>query len=830
MQTVPVLRTVDDLTTQWLTAGLGQPVRGFDVGPIGTGQLSGTFRVVLDWDGPVESVIIKLADTDPAVRSSGVSLGLYEREVRFYREIAEKLPTSGLAHCHAAAYDDSEGYFTLLVEDVSPAHPGDQIAGCSVDEARAIVIELAKIQAAVWGNTELATWMTKPAPADSMMLEMVLPLYYERFAGRVSDEHRVVVERFIQCFDTWFADQAEPRCMSHSDFRVDNILFGEEGSPRPITIVDWATSQWLPTTNDLAFFLGGNLTVEDRREHEKALVKAYHDTLKANGVKGYSFNDCWRGYRWNAFAGVLMAIGAPMLVTSTERGDTMFMTMLARHCQQVIDLDSMSLLEQARTAAITVEPADEQRHQPDGDRYWNESYYLDAISADGKVGAYVRFGFVPPLNRTVFTAYICGEGRPSVGVLDYTAPLPDDGFTVTTDTFTSSLVVEKPLTKVRVTLNGIGESYADPTTPLRGESGIPVDVEMDLVWESDGTPYQYQLTPRYEIPCRVRGTVTVGGEVLTIDGPGQRDHSWGSRDWWAMDWTWISAHLDDDTRMQTVELRFPGIPIAAVGYEQDKSGLTEIKAIDASYAIPAHRQPGTTSATMNPSGTRYDFEPIAYGNLRIESPDGRVCEFPRAMARVTAPDGRTGLGWLEWGHNVEAPATPGRASRVAGAAVRQVQERTELAAKAGLSRVPDRSLDLLMNSKAGGTIVASLFRALPGRIDHRAAEGLDATVRFNVRNLGSADIDVYDLVLPAVGRPTTVRHKRGAELPEARLSMTLTAPDFLGLALGRVDAVEASVTRRIVLEGDMKFMATLAPLLAKSTGAAPTSPAVVGRR
>jgi Ecdysteroid kinase-like family/SCP-2 sterol transfer family len=829
MQTVSVLRTVDDLTTEWLTAGLGSPVRSFTVGPIGTGQLSGTFRVVLDWDGPVESVIIKLADTDPAVRSSGVSLGLYEREVRFYNEIAERLPTSGLAHCHAAAYDTSEGYFTLLVEDVSPAHPGDQIAGCSADEAKAIVIELAKIQAAVWGNTELAAWMTKPAPADSLMLEMVLPLYYKRFAGRVSDEHRVVVERFIHCFDTWFEDAAETRCMSHSDFRVDNILFGEEGSPRPITIVDWATSQWLPATNDLAFFIGGNLTVEDRREHEHALVKAYHDTLKANGVKRYSFADCWRGYRWNAFAGVLMAIGAPMLVSATERGDTMFMTMLARHCQQVIDLDSMSLLEAARTTALTVDPTDEERHEPDEDRYWNESYYLDAISADGKVGAYVRFGFVPPLNRTVFTAYIVGEGRPSVGVLDYTAPLPVTGATVTTDTFTSSLLVEEPLKQVRVTLNGKGESYADPTTPLRGESGTPVDVEMDLVWESEGAPYQYQLTPRYEIPCRVRGTVTVDGEVLKIDGPGQRDHSWGPRDWWAMDWTWVSAHLDDDTRMQTVELRFPGIPITAVGYEQDARRLTEVKSIAAAYEIPANRQPGRTSATMNPSGMRYDFEPIAYGNLRIESPDGRVCEFPRAMARITTPDGRTGLGWLEWGHNVEQAPTRGKVRQAVSTASQMVQSRIEQAAKAGLALVPDIALEKLMNSRAGSTIVAAIFRAMPGRLDHRAAEGLDAITRFRVRSMTTTDVDVYDLVLPAMGRPSMVRHKPGAELPDARLSMTLTPPDLLGLATGRLDAVEASVTRRIVLEGDMKFMATLAPLLAKSTGAAPTSPPVVGQ-
>ena len=32
---------------------------------------------------------------------------------------------------------------------------------------------------------------------------------------------------------------------------------------------------------------------------------------------------------------------------------------------------------------------------------------------------------------------------------------------------------------------------------------------MDLVWATDGTPYKYRLTTRYEIPCTVSGTVTV---------------------------------------------------------------------------------------------------------------------------------------------------------------------------------------------------------------------------------------------------------------------------------------------------------------------------------
>jgi hypothetical protein len=43
-----------------------------------------------------------------------------------------------------------------------------------------------------------------------------------------------------------------------------------------------------------------------------------------------------------------------------------------------------------------------------------------------------------------------------------------------------------------------------------------------------------------------------------------------------------------------------------------------------------------------------DVEPLAFGALRLEAPDGRVSMFPRAMCRVTAADGQRGRGWVEW--------------------------------------------------------------------------------------------------------------------------------------------------------------------------------------
>lgn len=56
-----------------------------------------------------------------------------------------------------------------------------------------------------------------------------------------------------------------------------------------------------------------------------------------------------------------------------------------------------------------------------------------------------------------------------------------------------------------------------------------------------GTP-TYLAQNRYEQGGRIRGRLTWRGEVYEFDGPGHRDHSWGTRDWDAIHhYKWIAA-------------------------------------------------------------------------------------------------------------------------------------------------------------------------------------------------------------------------------------------------------------------------------------------------
>ncbi|MGB2921191.1 MAG: phosphotransferase, partial [Mycobacterium sp.] len=113
-----------DLSADWLTAILGQGrISGFTTEGIGTGQMSECYRVALTYadtgaGGPT-SVVLKVAAADPNSRQTGLALGLYEREARFYTDIAPGLP-GPVAPCHHAAFDPETGAFHLDIRGHAP--------------------------------------------------------------------------------------------------------------------------------------------------------------------------------------------------------------------------------------------------------------------------------------------------------------------------------------------------------------------------------------------------------------------------------------------------------------------------------------------------------------------------------------------------------------------------------------------------------------------------------------------------------------------------------------------------------------------------------------
>src|SRR3954453_2646788 len=170
-----VVRQAEDLTAEWLSDAVGARVESFEVERIGTGQMSQNHRVRLTGDGAPASVVIKVAAADPTSRATGVGMGAYEREIRFYRELAPRIG-GPVARCLATAFDPVEGWFTIVLEDVAPARQGDQIEGCTVDDACRAMEALARLHAPVFADPGLgaAPWLNHGAPLNQAVLAQLL--------------------------------------------------------------------------------------------------------------------------------------------------------------------------------------------------------------------------------------------------------------------------------------------------------------------------------------------------------------------------------------------------------------------------------------------------------------------------------------------------------------------------------------------------------------------------------------------------------------------------------------------------------------------------------
>ncbi|WP_454790607.1 DUF7064 domain-containing protein [Mycolicibacterium lutetiense] len=656
-----VLDRPEDLTCDWLTAALGAGrVSGFSFERIGTGQMSECYRVLLTYageaDGPA-SVVLKVAATDPNSRQTGLSLGLYEREVRFYTDIAPALAPGPVAPCYHAAIDVQTGAFDLLLGDAVPAVVGDEIRGATAEQAAVALTELGRMHGSRPGAEALnqAEWLNREAPVNQGLIAALYAAFVDRYAGLITPEQRHVCDRLVESFDAYLADEGaseRPQGLVHGDYRLDNMLFGDAGADRALTVVDWQTVTKGPAFTDVAYFIGCALPVEQRRAHYDELLTAYHQALGTDSA--VTLDQVRDGVRRQSFFGVMMAIISSMLVERTERGDQMFMTMLDRHCSHVLDTGALDILAPPAIPEPLV-PAveDDYPHTPTGEELWNESWYFDFADASAGFGGWVRLGLIPNQDTAWVNVLFCGPGMPTVALNDFHAA-PAEPASITGEGIELSLQPLEPLRTYRVTASGTGQAHDDPAALLRGETGRPVPVTMDLTWTTVGTPYQYRITPRYEIPCTVSGTVTIGEQTFDINGvAGQRDHSWGVRDWWSMNWVWSALHLDDGTHLHGVDIRIPGIPPVGIGYSQRAAEpLVELQAVTADYTLGADDLPVSTTLTLQPGDIEVTVDIAGHAPVLLVAADGRVSQFPRAWAKVRTADGRSGIGWLEWNRNI----------------------------------------------------------------------------------------------------------------------------------------------------------------------------------
>lgn len=355
---MPTPRRPEEISPEWLTAVLR------DSGALGAGRvaalhqrrlggvegfLSRVVRVDLRYEGEASgapaSLIVKLPPAAGAYRDFGDELHAFARELRFYREVAPLAPVR-LPRCYGAVHEPPD--YALVLEDLSFATAGDQVAGMHAAQVLATARLVGRLQARFWGDAALAqlAWM----PASNRVavdFDAQWPSLEQHFGAAIGPAGLAVGARLRGGGAAWVeAEMARrPPTIVHSDLRADNLLFGPPDGDDAVLIVDWQLAVRSMGAFDIARLTAGSELPRERAGHHLDVVRAWHAALHAGGVADYTQAEALRDFRLGVLAliswpvhfhaGVLGTIGRPRLLADV---------MCRRIFATAVEIDAASVL------------------------------------------------------------------------------------------------------------------------------------------------------------------------------------------------------------------------------------------------------------------------------------------------------------------------------------------------------------------------------------------------------------------------------------------------------------------------------------------------------
>ncbi len=305
-------QNIDEITPDWLAVALsshlGAPIQiaSMEFERLGeTDSMTGfVFRVRLHYatsaaGGPT-SVVVKLPKAREH-RSPG-NRTQYESEVGFYRHLAPGIEAS-IPAAYWSEIDAETGDYVLVLEDFPDLRPGSNAEGCTLDEARVLLREMAVLHARWWAAPELVDYpflMSLESSLDrwAKALPERLPIFLDRHGAFVQSEER----SFLEALATHFSDSVAPlrnapRTLVHGDLAVKNTLRGGTPSDPTYVVIDWQLAGIQSGVRDVSFFIEHSIAPAMRSRSEQEMLRFYHSQLEARGVTGYSLAQLVEDYR-----------------------------------------------------------------------------------------------------------------------------------------------------------------------------------------------------------------------------------------------------------------------------------------------------------------------------------------------------------------------------------------------------------------------------------------------------------------------------------------------------------------------------------------------------
>lgn len=310
---------------------------------IGHGTTSTTVRIRVAYNSGVltapRTIIAKIGRQPRSLNS----VSPFERE-RLAYELFGTVPAFRIPKLYFGASDET-GLCNLLLEDLSgSAWAGDQITGCSITEAGAVIRELALFHRTYLGRATLteADWLIQPTNLrdayrrGASALRAWLP-------DEITAHEFAMVNALGANLDAWLKRSDGPRTLLHGDPRADNILFETVDGGIRACLIDWQSLGAGNPLYDVAYFLSGSMSVEDRRSCERDLLREYVQTLDATG-RELNLEFAEASLRRNLAAGLWLTVISAAFVERTTHNAQLVGTLLHRNVAAMADWDTIAAI------------------------------------------------------------------------------------------------------------------------------------------------------------------------------------------------------------------------------------------------------------------------------------------------------------------------------------------------------------------------------------------------------------------------------------------------------------------------------------------------------
>ena len=292
--------------------------------------------------GAPSEIFAKLSSASVELRARLNSMGVYETEAGFYRELSSEMPVR-VPRAYCSHYDAETGECLLLLENIKDLRFGDNVAGSTLEEARVVVTNLARMQARHWNDSRLSEcpWLRGDDTDCATVIgtyRALLAEWERKWQGQLPPELIHVMQVFGFCIEAWFKTLvAGPFTLTHGDFRPDNFAFHENGE---VVLFDWQTARRGANTRDLSYFISVALPPDLRRAHESELLALYHRTLMDSGVSDYTMDQLQKDFRRSIGSVLIVCVYAGALLDfSSERAVQLQRAVCERVSAVVTDYD-----------------------------------------------------------------------------------------------------------------------------------------------------------------------------------------------------------------------------------------------------------------------------------------------------------------------------------------------------------------------------------------------------------------------------------------------------------------------------------------------------------